>query len=92
MPDVLDLGAAIAAQARNRPGAVALVWNDTEVTYADLLERAEAARLRLIGLNPAPGEPVCLTVTKSPEAVALVLACLLTGRPFLLPSATLPER
>ncbi|OLR89626.1 hypothetical protein BJP25_05845 [Actinokineospora bangkokensis] len=37
------------------------------------------------------GAPVALRVDKSPAGIALVLGALLSGRPALLPSATLPE-
>ncbi|MFI9642514.1 AMP-binding protein [Micromonospora sp. NPDC051925] len=91
LPELHDLGAAIAAQARQRPTAVALVHDDTDVTYGELLERAEKARLHLAGLHLAPGEPVSVPAQKTPGTVATVLACLLTGRPFLLPSTALPD-
>jgi acyl-coenzyme A synthetase/AMP-(fatty) acid ligase len=49
-----------------------------------------AARLDRMGVGR--GEPVAVCDRKSPETIALVLACMLTGRPALLPSPDLrPE-
>ncbi|MBD0672730.1 acyl-CoA synthetase [Streptomyces sp. CBMA156] len=80
---------AFTAHARTRPHAPALLWHGHTVTYGRLAEAAEAERARLAALALAPGEPVGLVAVKSPEAIALVLACLMERRPFLLPSPQL---
>ncbi|MEU4584506.1 AMP-binding protein [Kitasatospora aureofaciens] len=75
------------AHARRSPHATALVWRDEEIDYGTLLRRAQARRARLDRLT---GDgPVGVPAVKSPDTVALVLACLLERRPVLLPSATL---
>ncbi|MFB7257537.1 AMP-binding protein [Streptomyces nojiriensis] len=75
------------ANAHRDPRATALVWRDEEIDYGTLLRRAEAQRARLDRLT---GDgPVGVVAVKSPDTVALVLACLLERRPVLLPSATL---
>jgi acyl-coenzyme A synthetase/AMP-(fatty) acid ligase len=71
--------------------AIALVWHDSTVTYGELHDMARAERDRLDGLGLASDRPVGLLAQKSPEAVALVLGCLLAGRPFLLPSPALAD-
>ncbi|NYH55678.1 acyl-coenzyme A synthetase/AMP-(fatty) acid ligase [Nocardiopsis arvandica] len=78
--------------ARERPLAPALVWRDEEIGYGDLLDRAESARVRLRGIGAPPTEPVCLLAAKSPEAVAMVLACLVERRAFLIPPPDLGAR
>ncbi|MFJ6776403.1 AMP-binding protein, partial [Kitasatospora sp. NPDC091257] len=85
----LALPDAFTAHARTRPTAPALLWHEHTVTYGELAEAAEAERARLKALRLAPGEPVGLYAVKSPGAIALVLACLMERRPFLLPSPQL---
>ncbi|MGW5879065.1 AMP-binding protein [Nocardiopsis terrae] len=78
--------------ARERPLAPALVWREEEVGYGDLLRRVDSVRARLKATNAPPDEPVCLLAAKSPEAVAMVLACLMERRAFLLPPPDLGAR
>ncbi|MFF4922558.1 AMP-binding protein [Kitasatospora sp. NPDC001261] len=85
----LALPDAFTAHARTRPDAPALLWHDQSVSYRELAQAADAERARLNALDLAPGEPVGLYAVKSPAAVALVLACLMERRPFLLPSPQL---
>ncbi|MFE6056446.1 AMP-binding protein [Kitasatospora sp. NPDC056446] len=85
----LPLPDAFTAHARTRPHAPALLWHERTVSYGELAALAETERERLNALDLAPGEPVGLFAVKSPEAVALVLACLTERRPFLLPSPQL---
>ncbi|MFI8510853.1 AMP-binding protein [Streptomyces sp. NPDC085460] len=84
------LAEAFTAHAAARPTAPALVWEDRPVGYGELYAMAARARARVEAL-PGPAGPVGLLVRKSPQAVALVLGCLLAGRSFLLPSRELPE-
>jgi acyl-coenzyme A synthetase/AMP-(fatty) acid ligase len=83
-----SLVGSIVANARCRPAAPALIWRGGTVSYGELLGLAGAARRRLGGPSL---EPVGLLAPKSPAAVALILACLLDRRPFLLPSTDLAE-
>ncbi|MFJ8623334.1 AMP-binding protein [Kitasatospora sp. NPDC093550] len=85
----LPLPDAFTAHARTRPHAPALLWHERTVGYGELAALAETERERLQALDLAPGEPVGLLAVKSPEAIALVLACLQERRPFLLPSPQL---
>ncbi|GAA1646839.1 AMP-binding protein [Actinoplanes couchii] len=86
-PDVPAVAAAFLEHARRDPGAPALAWADREISYGELAALAAGQRPLLDRLGP--DEPVGVLAAKSPGALALVLACLLTGRRFLLPSPSL---
>jgi acyl-coenzyme A synthetase/AMP-(fatty) acid ligase len=77
--------------AGHNPEACALRWHDEEISYRDLAARATAQRDRIQAIPLAENEPIGLHAGKSPEAIALVLGALLAERPFLLPSAALPQ-
>ncbi|MFC8538568.1 AMP-binding protein [Streptomyces sp. NPDC057249] len=79
-------------QVRERPDAPALVWHGEETSYRELYESAGRERERLALLGLPAGEPVGILAEKSPDAIALVLGCLLAHRPFLLPSPHLGEQ
>ncbi|CAM5233377.1 AMP-binding protein [Streptomyces griseomycini] len=88
----LPLAAAFAARAGERPSDPALVWEGRTTGYGELYAMACRARQQVeAAAAPYPGRPVGLRVRKSPEAVALVLGCLMAGRGFLLPSHELPD-
>jgi acyl-coenzyme A synthetase/AMP-(fatty) acid ligase len=72
-----------------RPDATALIWNATATYYGELGRLVIEAEQRLADLHLPSREPIGLLVEKSPAAIALVLACLRTRRPFLLPSPKL---
>ncbi len=78
------------ANVRRFPDAPALVWRGEPVSYRELNDRALRAGMQLSGADIGAA-PVGLRCSKSPDAIALVLACLMDHRSFLLPSATLPE-
>lgn len=69
------------------PDAVALATGDRVVRYAELDRLVDAAGPS--AATPEPGRPVCVPARKSPESIALVIACLRAGRRVLLPSAEL---
>ncbi len=92
MTEVPGLAEAFLAQVDTRPHATALVWHGEDTTYRELHEMATKAGAQLIGLDLAPGEPVGVLANKSPAAIALVLACVLSGRPFLLPSPAFADQ
>ncbi|SDH50101.1 Acyl-CoA synthetase (AMP-forming)/AMP-acid ligase II [Actinokineospora alba] len=82
----------IAEQATTRPDAVALVSGSRQVDYAELDAMADAALARIDALDLAEGAPVAVHAAKSPETVALILACLRGRRPVLVAAADLGER
>ncbi len=77
----------LSRHAQESPDAEALVSGDTRLTYRELADRSiELARL----LPPDTGAgPLCVVAPKSPEAVALLLACFRDRRQVLLPSPEL---
>lgn len=78
--------------ARSQPDAPALVWQGEQISYGALQEMAAAAEADLTKLDLPTDRPVGIRAKKSPEAIALILACLGQRRPFLLPSVELaPE-
>lgn len=81
--------AAFARKVSNRPDSPALLWEGRRTSYGELqkLVAAVVGRLRDAGLPDA--SPVCVVGRKSPQLVATVLACFLTGRRVLLPPAEL---
>ncbi|WP_432011841.1 AMP-binding protein [Streptomyces cucumeris] len=94
------LPALIARHAANHPDAPALFWHGDTTGYGELVAMADRAAA-WIGTHrggsgaPRPGDlgerpgPLALVAKKSPEAVAVVLACLLLRRPLLIASTDL---
>ncbi|MEU8890788.1 AMP-binding protein [Streptomyces sp. NPDC048442] len=80
------------SHATHHPDDPALVWHGEETTYRELRELADRERARLIRLAPGADEPIGILAAKSPAVIALVLACLMEGRRFLLPSPLLTTR
>lgn len=85
------ISAAIRERLRAQPGAPALVWHGEEISYSALDERAGRSREQLAHLGLTPGEPLAVLGDKSPDAVALLLACLFTRHPVLLLSPRLAD-
>lgn len=75
---------------RERPDSSALVWRGREVSYGELDAMVDDQR-HTVTEQTAGDEPLGLVVRTSPEAIALMLACVEEGRPFVLPSAELPD-
>ena len=77
----------VADHARARPQAPALLWDGEAIGYGELGELAASTGA---GLDQLPsGRPVGIRAKKSPDAIALILACMRAGLPFLLPSIEL---
>jgi len=75
---------------RRFPDSPALVWRGEPVSYRELHDRALRARAELSGADIGAA-PIGVRCSKSPDSIALVLACLMDQRSFLLPATTLPE-
>ena len=81
-----------AAHAEARPDAPALIWEGETISYGELRGRASAYRAEIDSSDLPADRPLGIRARKSPEAIALILACLDAQRPFLLPSVELaPE-
>jgi acyl-coenzyme A synthetase/AMP-(fatty) acid ligase len=86
---VTSLAAHVAAQAKRAPNAPALIWAEQATSYGELHSMADSAFAEH-DLESLPlDRPIGIRAKKSPEAIALILACLRSGRPFLLPSIEL---
>jgi len=85
-------------QARGGPaaGSPALIWHGEAIAYGELNMMVDAIAGDIERLEPPAGKPVGKPVgiraKKSPEAIAMILACLRQRLPFVLPSVELaPE-
>ncbi len=83
LPSNATLPALLADQALRSPDAIALRWQDTQLSFADLQERslALASQLRACGAGPDTIVGVCLH--RSPALVLALLATLHAGAAYL---------
>jgi amino acid adenylation domain-containing protein len=81
--DGLSTPALIAAKARLNPGAIALVSDSGQVTYAGLELQATQLAHRLHALGAGPEIPVALCCERSAEFVIAALAIMKCGAPYL---------
>ncbi|WP_420127865.1 non-ribosomal peptide synthase/polyketide synthase [Longimicrobium sp.] len=70
-------------QVRRTPDAVAVVWGEGALTYAELNARANRLARRLAALGAAPEAVVALALERSVEMVVALLAVAKTGAAFL---------
>ncbi len=75
--------------ARTRPESTALVLGEVRVSYAELCAMTMSAHNGLTALQLPAGARVAVHAAKTPRTVALIVACLLARRPFMLPSTEL---
>jgi len=71
------------AQARRVPHAVAVVYEDEEITYRELDQRADRLARYFISLGVVPGALVGVCVERSIEMMVCLLALLKTGAAYL---------
>ncbi|MFL6201255.1 MAG: amino acid adenylation domain-containing protein, partial [Thermoanaerobaculia bacterium] len=69
-------------QAARTPDAVAVVFGDERLTYAELNARADALADRLLALGVRPEERVAVVMERSPELVVSLLAILKSGAAY----------
>ena len=86
---VRSIAGHFADQAERQPDAPALIWEGQPISYAELQGLADAAFAEIEDARLPGDRPVGVRAKKSPEAIALVLACLRAGKSFLLPSIEL---
>jgi len=70
--------------AKASPAAPALVWQGETRTYGELLDLVRPAREKVAALGDQG--PICVPGGKSPDVIALLIACWEKERPVLLPS------
>lgn len=83
----LPLAERIATVARRHPENPALFWQGRTVSYRDLLAMSRAAEKSIAALRVPEGIPVAAVAAKSPETIAVLLACMRAARPVLVPPA-----
>src|SRR5262249_55910486 len=71
------------AQAARTPDAVAVVFEDTALSYGELNARANRLAHHLIGLGVKPDERVAICVERSPEMVIGLLGILKAGAAYV---------
>jgi amino acid adenylation domain-containing protein len=89
-PRGAGIAARVAAVARRRPDAIALVDGGRRLTYAELDAHADRLAGRLVALGTAPGEIVGLCVERSAAHVVAMLGILRAGAAYLPIDAALP--
>ncbi|WP_181774388.1 non-ribosomal peptide synthase/polyketide synthase [Amycolatopsis pittospori] len=77
------LAGAFAEQVAKTPSATAVVFKDTELSYADLDARAESLARRLRSLGAGPEEIVAVAVPRSAELMVALLGVLKAGAAYL---------
>ena len=80
-----------AAQAGRTPEAVAVVFEDTVLTYGELDRRAAALARRLRDLGVGPEVPVGLCLERSAEMIVAVLGTLMAGGAYVPLDPAYPE-
>ncbi|GAA3388823.1 non-ribosomal peptide synthetase/MFS transporter [Cryptosporangium minutisporangium] len=80
VPSDATLPSLIAEAVRRDPAAIAVTFEDTHLTYADLDERATALAGRL---GVGPGDLVAVCAERSPELVVALYAVLKTGAAYV---------
>jgi len=81
------LGSHLWEQADRTPDITALVDGDLRLSYAELVDRADAGATRLAALGLEPGHRVLVQLVNGWEFVVLTLACLRAG---VVPVMALP--
>ncbi|MCK9608886.1 MAG: AMP-binding protein [Methylomonas sp.] len=66
-------------QCRQQPGGVALAENARQLSYAELLSRAQAVAAALQAHGVQPGQPVAIHLDRGVDAVIAVFGALLAG-------------
>ncbi|NED81891.1 amino acid adenylation domain-containing protein, partial [Streptomyces sp. SID11233] len=77
------LASLFAEQAARTPGAPAVVFEDTTLTYAELDGRAEALARRLRSRGAGPEQYIAVAVPRSAELMVALLGVLKTGAAYL---------
>ncbi|HEX9938568.1 MAG TPA: condensation domain-containing protein, partial [Longimicrobium sp.] len=91
VPPELCIHERFEAQAARTPGAVALAWENGEVTYGELNARANRLAHHLRGLGVGPEARVAVCVERGPEMVVAMLAVLKAGGAYVPLDPAYPE-
>ncbi|KAB2344319.1 non-ribosomal peptide synthetase [Actinomadura rudentiformis] len=77
------LASSIAAQAARTPDATAVIFGDSEVSYAELERRADRLARRLAVRGAGPGSFVAVAIPRSVELVVALLGVLKSGAAYV---------
>lgn len=77
------LAARVESQVDRTPDAVALRWNDDEISYRDLDQRANALAHHLVAMGACPGKRVAVCLSRTPGLVVSLLAILKSGAAYV---------
>ena len=80
------------AQVAATPGNAAVIWSDTELSYAELNSQANQLARAMIERGIGPNQIVALTLPRSPELIMAILAVLKAGAAYLPLAPDYPER
>ncbi|MFL6235263.1 MAG: amino acid adenylation domain-containing protein, partial [Thermoanaerobaculia bacterium] len=86
-----SIPALFAEQAARAPEAVAVVFGNEEITYAELDRRARRVAGRLLSTGIAPESRIAVVAERSPELIAALLGILQAGCAYLPLDPDLPE-
>ncbi len=79
--NIIDL---IAENARRNPDAIAIKWNENQLTYTELIGKANClAKFIVEKYNITTGSTVALMMDRSPNTIISILAVLKTGAAYL---------
>lgn len=81
------IGDVVRAVADGRPDVVAVVDGDVRLTYGELVDRADAAAVRLRDLGLEPDDRILVQLPNGWEFIVLTLACFRSG---VIPVMALP--
>ncbi|WP_219847638.1 non-ribosomal peptide synthase/polyketide synthase [Photorhabdus hindustanensis] len=82
-PDALCIHQLFEQQAEKTPDAIALVYEEQTLSYAELNARANRLAHQLIELGVGPDQRVAICVSRSPAMVAALLAVLKAGGAYV---------
>ncbi len=82
-PETLCIHQLFEQQVEQTPDALALVYEDQTLSYAELNSRANRLAYQLIALGVVPDQPVAICVSRSPAMVVGVLAILKAGGAYV---------
>ncbi|GLF99153.1 non-ribosomal peptide synthetase [Streptomyces yaizuensis] len=82
-PAADSVAALFARQAAATPDATAVVFQDTELTYAELRTRVDRLARELVRRGVRPGSVVAVSLRRSPELVVALLAVMTAGGAYL---------
>jgi aspartate racemase len=82
-PRKTSLASLVEAQAERTPDAIAVTYDETQLTYRELNAHANQLAHRLLRLGAKPREKIGIAIERSPEMIAGILAILKAGAAYV---------